>query len=1161
MTRADLPAKTPRWGRMRRVAAYSGGLLFALLVLAYLIVLIVPVPVPFVRDHAQNMLREAMSETMDVDLGEARLALENGLWPVVRFSPVQLTDSATGADISMDALDVGVSPFKALIGQPAASVTLLAPNLQIVQDFYGPRMSGFDIVEPTDGSEPFVRVREGETSLPSVRVSPLGIEVDEDAPEGAGPQFRSDNYWMIANLQAASDALAGFREQTDAGLFSRLRILDATIHMHDSVYGLLRKLEAVNFELEPSAIDAAVQGQFSADLAGRTIRGNVKRDVQDNGDILFSSKISDLDFASLLAFLDDADSVIAVRGAGDFELEVVFDKDDNSISSGFFDIDLTGAQLRIQDDLFPVVTRDFRINWDPQSARYAIDNAFVQLGKSYATMSGVFLMGLDESFGPTLTMALTGRDVHLQPNDLPAPDAPFEEISFSGWSAPLYGAMGIDKLVAVRPGVVVSVAGRADFLRAGIGFDVTLGGSGASADDFKRLWPYFLVSGARDWFVSNVRQGQVVSSDMRFNFPVGSISDDDEDKPVPEGAITIDLAATDISFTPLVTMDAVDVNGLAGIQVRDNVTTVGIEGGVVETSAGPVEVNQGALIIDTGGTDYNVFELSGDVLSSVPSLVSLAREHFPDTLVGVEENINVNALEGSVAGAIVATMTVGRADDQLRDIDYAANGAVASFASTEPIEGYTVDNGQLTFAVSPEGYTFNGDAKFNGFDAGINVSGVLDEDPNVLVSADLSVEQISELGIDLTSFLGGSVRFAARPLASGELQIAADLENTSVNFADLGITKQAGVPGDLNLSVHSEQDGEMLVENVALAFANVDVRGDLLVRPDTGIETANLSTFKLSDGDDANLNIVRTENGIDLMLRGQQLDLKPMLQRFFGLDQVSTGGPQSTQFGNAINLDVELNRAIGFYSTTAFNFDLELALVGEDLRRVSLQAQFAEGSNISIATNPLAGGRTMSVAFNDLGTVLRYLNVYPRLLGGQGSMTLTRDTNQDLDRGQMRLRDFALVDEAKVAEILGNHSDSRSLITESNRISFNVGDVKFIRRSDRIEVEQAVLDGDTTGGTMRGFIYTKARQYDLTGTYIPLFALNNIFQKLPIIGELLGGRDGEGLVGVTFAVRGDLDAPQFIVNPASILLPGVLRGIMEFRANEAPREINSETSQ
>jgi hypothetical protein len=39
---------------------------------------------------------------------------------------------------------------------------------------------------------------------------------------------------------------------------------------------------------------------------------------------------------------------------------------------------------------------------------------------------------------------------------------------------------------------------------------------------------------------------------------------------------------------------------------------------------------------------------------------------------------------------------------------------------------------------------------------------------------------------------------------------------------------------------------------------------------------------------------------------------------------------------------------------------------------------------------------------------------------------------------------------------------------------------------------------------------------------------------------------------VTFAVRGPLNQPQFMVNPLSLLAPGFLREIFEFRARERP---------
>ena len=120
--------------------------------------------------------------------------------------------------------------------------------------------------------------------------------------------------------------------------------------------------------------------------------------------------------------------------------------------------------------------------------------------------------------------------------------SPFDssQITFKGWSAPLYGAVGVDSLEARKPGVKIDAKGRIDMLRQGLGFTLGVTGTGASADDLKRLWPYFLSRDSRDWFVRNVKAGTVQTASMQFSFPVGSLSTEGEDKPIPPNGMSID---------------------------------------------------------------------------------------------------------------------------------------------------------------------------------------------------------------------------------------------------------------------------------------------------------------------------------------------------------------------------------------------------------------------------------------------------------------------------------------------------------------------------------------------------------------------------------------------------------------------------------------------
>ncbi len=882
--------------------------------------------------------------------------------------------------------------------------------------------------------------------------------------------------------------------------------------------------------------------------------GTIARRLEDDGSSRLLVDVTNLDFSALMPFIDDRESLIGVQGSGSLSLDVLFAPETGSLQSGEFKVDLTGLDLRIGTDYFPIATSILDVRWDPATGRFHLDPGAVQVGGSTATLSGTFALGLDATYGPTIGMSISATDVALRPNDMEAAPAPFETVEFSGWSAPLYGAMGIDRLVTRRGDMVVETAGRLDMLRAGLGVQMTIAGKNATADDVKRLWPYIMGTESRDWFVAHVSEGVVTDARMRFNFPVGSLAMAGEsDKPIPRDSMQIDMVGEGVAVQPLPGMTPIVVEGETRLQVDDANVTIAGGGGTLTTPSGVVEVRNPALVFDNSTPGESIAELSGDVAAPIPALLALVREQQPQAMDGLELPVDLDALTGSIDLGLVATIGLPNADTgKEMSIDYVVNGTVADFASKEPIEGRKIDQGALAFSASQTGYQLGGTAEIDGMEAEISVEGTPTTAPVFRLASTVAVADLAAMGFDASEFLSGTVRFAAQPLENGALGMSIDLEQAGLTISDLGITKRVGTPGTLTAIVRSEGDITHL-ESIALSFGDVRLNGSLDFSATKGLVAAKFDTFALAQGDNAQVELAPMDGGYSVRIRGAQLDFKPVLSRFFSLGQGS-GGVQTTQFEQTIALNVKLDRALGFYATTAFNLDLDLLLRGSNLSRATLSAQFSEGNAISITTNPAPNGRTMSVAFNDAGTVLRLLGIYSQLAGGTGSLVLTTDRNQNAEGGRLLMRNFSIVDEDKVVEILGNHSDSRARIEQSNRLDFAAGQVDFIRRSDRVEVTDAVLTGNTVGGTMRGFIYTDRRQYDLSGTYVPLFGLNSVFQKIPLLGPLLGGRDGEGLVGVTFAIRGPLDNPEFRINPLSILAPGVFRELFEFRSRELPQE-------
>ena len=1113
----------------------------------YIFLLFSPISLQFIRTPIQNAALKAIPSDFNVELGEISLALEGGMFPSVQFSPAIIIDKKNAAKIELKALNVGFSPIKSLFGQPSLNISLVQPHLKIIQDLLGPRIAEFEIIDE-GGDEAAIYILEGENSYPSVRITPQGLDLENSKISGELLELRTDNKLAIYNFLVAEQNLRVFASLVASNKISKLRIINASLDMHDSVYGLLRQYTNINIDVFGTKEVGEVEGKFSISLAGRETTGTFKRQL-DNGAIKLLAKIINIDFASLLPFLDDAKSFIALEGAGDIGLDVNFDGKTGNVINSIFEVANIDASVRIEKNYFPLRAKKIIIDWDPSAAKYSVRQTNIRIGNSSGSFKGDFILGIDEIYGPTMRMSVEAQRLSIYPNDLLAPQTPFDKMSLIGWSAPLYGATGIDYLLLTKPGVEFRVKGRIDILKEGLGVDFEVGGEGASVDDLKRLWPYFIAGEARDWFVKNVKSGTLKSTNMKFNFLPGSILFEGESEVLPKNSVSINMTAENVSLIPLQNMELVQFHDDVNLSVRDNIVTFNMKEAEVKTKSGQIEISNGSFILDSGTRDSLVYELSGDVRGEIPSLLEFSRIHLPNIINEEEFPLNLDDLVGDVKSSIVATILFDK--DEIDNVDYAGNGNVTNFKVKKPIAGYNIEEGDFKFSANQNGYALNGDVNVAGFPSQFKLDGILGEFPDIQVINELSVSELKQFGFDLSNFMDGKIRFGIKILADGALQLTADLKNANINVADIGLSKAKNIDGQL-LAIIRQDNNQFIISDASIKFADVLIKGNALIE-NSRLKSAHFPTFKLNSNDDASLTIKPVRNGFSLVINGKRMDLKPILKRAFSLDRPSAGGIRSTQYSRRLLINISLNQAIGFYKTIASNFNLKMDLQEDEVKNISLQAQFAQNNSVSISTNSSDTERTMSVAFNDAGTLLRFLNVYSRMVGGKGSLVLRTKLGSKTDVGLLALSDFSFVDEAKVEQIIGNYREGRPANAQANTISFNYGKVEFIRRSDRIEITNGVIDGGTVGGTLRGFIYTKDNRYDLNGTYIPLFGLNSIFQKLPLFGVILGGREGEGLIGVTFAVRGKLDSPNFIINPASILAPGMFRSLFEFRSREAPR--------
>ena len=108
-------------------------------------------------------------------------------------------------------------------------------------------------------------------------------------------------------------------------------------------------------------------------------------------------------------------------------------------------------------------------------------------------------------------------------------------------------------------------------------------------------------------------------------------------------------------------------------------------------------------------------------------------------------------------------------------------------------------------------------------------------------------------------------------------------------------------------------------------------------------------------------------------------------------------------------------------------------------------------------------------------------------------------------------------------------------------IAFEQLEAPFALRNQLLQLGRGRLYGSQLGLTFEGWVNLNNDTLDLGGTIVPLYGVNWTIGRIPIIGQLLRGSEGEGAFAFTYGIRGALADPAISVNPLAALAPGFLR--------------------
>jgi hypothetical protein len=812
--------------------------------------------------------------------------------------------------------------------------------------------------------------------------------------------------------------------------------------------------------------------------------------------------------------------------------------------------------------------------WDPDTAmridrgnldvQYLKDRDIVEIapstlvwGKSRATISGEFRPKRDASGAPaSWDFALRANEATLAVEEFGLAPMKVDEWQAAG----NISAKGVTVSRFVIRSGTASISFAGSFADAPGSPEVHLTGevSPMPVDTLKLFWPKFLAGKARTWVLERVAGGQVLGGKFNVALAPGELAQVEAGGVLPAKAVNVELDISGMSIAYMPKMPPVMI-GDAKLTVSGIEFAVDIpQGKIIVPSGQEIALSQGRFLIPDLRQDPQQGEITFRADGATPTVLELL-DHEPlgyITSVGLKPSF----LEGTAGGNFVLSMPL-KADLEFNQIKLAGKARLSNAITSKLAGDINIEGGNLDVNLTDQAVEAKGQITIKGVPAELAWQHIFytpdDRQPPIRVMASLDEASRDKLGIKVNHLVRGPTPVTLSISGVGEgahsMSMQADLTNARLLFSSMGWTKPVGHTATVQFDVVPKEDGSTDLDNFKILGDDIAVEGAIALDAEQHLKEFYFSDFSVNRSTHVEITaLVRDDNVLDIKAQGPSFDGKQFFQSLFSAGQLAEDGSAEPADPFGIDFSADIGTVFGFYDTVAK--DVKVTLKKRNGRLVALdgKAELNGTSPAAVGLEQSEGSRVIKAEAHDAGAAFRLIGFYPSVEGGDASLQVSLDAGAAGSKsGTLWARNFTVLGDSVVNDVLTD-PNSAAVLGENKqqasrqRIAFDQLRAPFTVGGGKFRLRDAYMNGSQLGATMRGTVDFKAQTVDLGGTYVPLYGLNSALGAIPILGKVFVGRQGEGVVGITFAIQGNLNDPSVLVNPISAITPGIFRQIFDF---------------
>lgn len=811
-----------------------------------------------------------------------------------------------------------------------------------------------------------------------------------------------------------------------------------------------------------------------------------------------------------------------------------------------------------------------RFSYSRADGRFEIAPSTLRWGQSQMTVVGDFRAGTQHSSGRNWTFKLHTTQLALAAEQFGLPAIPIDGLVVQGHFDTEQKALVLDEFRLSAADAFVTLKGKITDAPGSPAIEMTGEISEMPVAFVKLIWPKFAAPGAREWIGESVSSGRITGGVVNLSIPGGVLAELEREGDLPSSAVNVKVGFDGLrmryikGMPPLITGEATAL--LIGRRFVFNVpeSRVELPGGQ------RVRLTSGQMVIGDLRPHVPDAEIHFRVEGTAAAAVELI-DHQPlgyATAIGFKPD----GLQGEVSGAF------GLKFPLLQDLDYEHMSIRGRATVKNPrvaglFENFGINGGAISFDVNEKAIHGHGEIKVNGVPVQVSWQRIFgapeDRQPGLRLSAVLDEKARSQLGLEINHIIRGEapVELSIQPKDGKRyVRFEANLTSCELFLINVATRKPPGQSAVLTFEVIQEEgSGRTVLSDFRVVGEDIAIFGSITLDRDKlpvafnfpGF-SPNLLTHMQVSGRRGSDNIWKID------AKGSTYDGRQFFRSLFSQGKLAEDQPNRHEPDWGLDIHAQIGTVIGYFDTTITNVTLEAKKHAGKILQLDMHGRLNGEAPLAARIERKPGeARQLVAEATDAGAAFRLVGLYSRMQGGEASLRVNLDGLGAADRiGTLYAWGFSVLGDQVVEEGLSGSDGTtgfrwqprtkpgtvrrQQIQFDSMRIPFSVGHGQFI-------LQDAVINGPLLGATMRGRIDLKRDQVSLAGTYVPLYGLNAAIGAVPILGELLTGRQGEGILGITFAVKGDIDNPQVLVNPVSMVAPGFLRQIFEFE--QAPPRI------